>query len=56
MENIIRRWNELKIENATKYRQKTTHKRNPNGYLPVFCRIFDFQFHSIFLTAWWMLL
>ena len=46
--------------------QTTTHKRNLNDFLSAFCRIFDFclyfvaffhfQFHSIFLTAWWMLL
>ena len=34
----------------------TKHKRNLNGFLSVFCRIFDFQFHFIFLTAWQMLL
>ena len=32
-----------------------THIFN-HTFLSVFCRIFDFQFHSIFLTAWWMLL
>ena len=29
----------------------TTHKRNLNGFLSVFCRIFDFRFLSIFLIA-----
>ena len=33
-----------------------THKGNLNGFLSIFCRIFDFQFHSIFLTAWRILL
>ena len=34
----------------------TTHKRNLNDFLSAFCCIFDFQFHSIFLTAGWMFL
>ena len=33
----------------------TTHKRNANGFLSVFFRIFRFSIHSIFLTAWWWL-
>ena len=40
----LRRWNELKIENMTKYREKTV--RICLFFLggSVFCRIFDFQF------------
>ena len=29
----------------------TTHKQNPNSFLSVFFRIFQFLIHPIFLTA-----
>ena len=48
-------WLNLKTRIHTHIHTHTyNHTRNLNGFLSVFCRIFDFQINSIFLTAWWM--